>query len=55
MSIEQYDITVINDRKELQNLSIKELYSLLPFTKEELKKLRYTKENIIEMVLNQFV
>lgn len=55
MSIEEFDTAIIYDRKELQKLSLKQLYTLLPFTKSQLVKLKYTKENLIEMILTQFV
>lgn len=55
MSVEQYDTAIIHDRKDLEKLSEKQLHSLLPFPKKELKKISYTKDNLIEMILNQFV
>jgi hypothetical protein len=55
MSLEQIDTETLYDRKELAQLSFKQLCSLLSLTKEHIKELRYTKDNLIEMVLNQFV
>lgn len=55
MSIEQFETTAIYDRAELQKLNLKQLYALLPFDKSQLLKLKYTKENLIEMILTQFI
>lgn len=54
MSVEQFETDVIYNRDELQKLNLKQLYALLPFTKYQLAKLKYTKDNLIEMVLTQF-
>lgn len=55
MSLEQIDTAILYDRKELEQLSFKQLCRLLYLTDEQIKKLRFTKDNLIEMVLNQFV